>query len=959
MMTQSRAHRASSRLARRRGSILLMVVGVLTIVAMLGGTFLLVSHLDSSSSKSTLSKSQTDPVIGGVVSRIQYLLAQDRWCNGTAYGNVGNTAGDLTKFIDYPGIDKWLSSSTYCSDLYTPQWVATPAQPYSIGDVVWYNNQLYKCKTAGTTQDPTTADWQSVPQTPADTDGDGAPDAYFADLGVKDPSGNPIYVAVKIQDASGMINVNTAGNGVPGEYDPALPAMPDQVNLVTYLCPPPSPNIGLVNLALRKARGGGPMGVPVMDYTREAGLHPLSPLSGPNKTYMPFAIGDEAYLRWTSGTADMGRLCALCAPPAVVNQAKRQTMTTWNASPVYLRHQTPAAPPVPADITRLAMWKLNVTPAPPAPGPITACSIDADTTFTDSTPVGIAARTALYTKLANTLGAGNERLAAHVVANLWAYCSDSTAPNYPEMTFRCDFADLSNNTFTTYGAIEQLVISEVLVWERSSLIPPAPVDPQAGWCMAVEIYNPTSTPVNTSHYELRTYSGTTLVAKQALPVQSVPAGGRLVFRTLGGTMSDNITPPQDSDFNIAGTIVSAPLLQTAHTDTIKLVRAFYSDPPANTTETDVIPLDQVSPSGDLGYTRPPAPPVPVAPATSSSTESGKLGLRDDTGQRALVAAYKTPVPDVTATSKNAMFNNPKGLTDTDIPLTTVYHGFTLSVPHKKPLGVGELGNILFVGPESGGTGIPQQLFSTYAADPGRGRVDFSGRVSANATYPDVPWADMLSEFIDFVPADTTRTGVSPRVYGRININTASKEVLRQLPWPGSVAVGAGSMQLNDNSPLGNANLSNMLDFIIAYRDKTAYPSAGPAVRTFGTDRLASTPSGTLRASTNTKGFLTPGELAVALNDYMNIQLGWPVYTAAAPANVTAATYLDQRNALYNAVSNLITVNSDVFTANVLVELRDKNGVNPPRRWRYVIVFDRGNCQAAVDRPAILMMTEVN
>jgi len=111
MMTQSRAHRASIRLARRRGSILLMVVGVLTIVAMLGGTFLLVSHMDSSSSKSTIAKSQTDPVISGVVSRIQAKLAADRFCSGTTpYGAIAAPKD----FIDYPdpGVDGWLSSSS-------------------------------------------------------------------------------------------------------------------------------------------------------------------------------------------------------------------------------------------------------------------------------------------------------------------------------------------------------------------------------------------------------------------------------------------------------------------------------------------------------------------------------------------------------------------------------------------------------------------------------------------------------------------------------------------------------------------------------------------------------------------------------------------------------------------------------------------------------------------------------
>jgi len=916
-----------------------------------------------------------------------------------------------------------------------------------VDDTVWYNGSLYQCIQAGKGEDPKTQTafwklananagkpagawlstttyvngdfvtgsdgciyqsivvsnkgndpldpkkpnfWQRVSE--ADTDGDGILDAVFVKTGVADPSGNPIYVALKTTDSSGLINVNTAGKGAPwtcpthpavrlaqagkcplcganlfmdADYIPTAPIpvpppLTDWVNLSSLL-----PPATYTALHAQRAQTDNPAKTePLVSYTREAGLIPTAPLTGLDTTptinatrrYLPFAVGDEAYLR---SSAACGRLYTLLGG---IPASQRNMLTTWNGSTVGLRH------PSGADLTRLPMWKLNAVHTPSPAGPITGYSIDSDTTFTGNSAADVTNRTALYTKLASITG--NDRLAAHFVANLWAYSyAGVDATNQSDCylhAFRCDFPTSTNPTITVYGAIEQLVISEVMVWNRYAYDPNAtpPVDdPQAGYCAAVKLYNPNSVAVYIHGYELHVGTNVAKIQDQLIAPYS-----SLVVYDLKGTLQDGTTLVS-TIFPMPTGAIQDPALKTAGTDTITLVRA-VNDEQNNPV---IIPLDEVTvldtandpnilPAGK-GYT-PPAKPAGTAGATSN--QSGMDYVRDDdkTVLRALVAQYlasANPVTEAQPGNKLSAANN--GVALADLP---VLPGFTMTLAHTPSVSSAELGKIMLVGPEDAATGtahqltIPQQLVTNgYMADPGRARVDFSGRVNTtNAAYPDVPWADLLSELIDFVPADPTRPidsarpTVLPHVYGRVNINTASKDVLKQLPWPATIPGTATALDTDE-----------VARFIMAYRDGGSI-TVNSVLRNFGIRFTSPTTSAIpyiaqLRAAPPAKGFVTPGELALVLNDYMNIVSG--LTTPGAPfLNAQAANYLDNRNALYAPVANLITVNSDVFSANVVVELRDKNNPTSTKsHWRYVMVFDRGNCTTTAHRPAILMMTEVN
>jgi hypothetical protein len=52
-------------------------------------------------------------------------------------------------------------------------------------------------------------------------------------------------------------------------------------------------------------------------------------------------------------------------------------------------------------------------------------------------------------------------------------------------------------------------------------------------------------------------------------------------------------------------------------------------------------------------------------------------------------------------------------------------------------------------------------------------------------------------------------------------------------------------------------------------------------------------------------------------------------------------YVEARDVLYRAVANMITVNSDTYTAHITVQLRDRSG-QPRFTWYYMAAFDRSS-----------------
>jgi hypothetical protein len=249
-------------------------------------------------------------------------------------------------------------------------------------------------------------------------------------------------------------------------------------------------------------------------------------------------------------------------------------------------------------------------------------------------------------------------------------------------------------------------------------------------------------------------------------------------------------------------------------------------------------------------------------------------------------------------------------------------------------------SIYTIGPASTGDVFTKQL-AGISTEPLRGKVDFA----TDTTYAlgtGVAWPGMLGDFIEVVPPDFYRrdeiTGkvleelkeYPARVYGRINVNTASAEVVERLPWP-------------------------------KYLDLNCDGSIDKDTEGVNTEELAAL---ILNQRGSGKYYLSTAQVAHALVVYADERIsqdadGNDLSEAALEAIKKTTLYPTVRNELYRSIASSITVRSDTYAVFILVGL----GNDPdPTTWRttrrHFGIIDRSNCLTSEDRPATLMFSEI-
>jgi len=198
-----------------RGSVLLLAVGLLTILAMLGGTFLLVARMNQRTSRAISDSASIEPVAHGVLevlvnNRLDDLHIDNNnnvvYARGIDYGEEE----DILKTVDYP------TSANYDRAL-------ASIEPYDSGG----GNYLWRrlSNIGGPVYDTLVEDISITDprNSYVDTDNDGVKDALLVDWGVTDRHGQPYRVAVRMIDAAGLINANTAYAPIPANQAP-MPA---------------------------------------------------------------------------------------------------------------------------------------------------------------------------------------------------------------------------------------------------------------------------------------------------------------------------------------------------------------------------------------------------------------------------------------------------------------------------------------------------------------------------------------------------------------------------------------------------------------------------------------------------------------------------------------------------------------------------------------------------------------
>lgn len=906
---------------RQRGSVLLLAVGLLSILAMLGATLLLSSYLDARQSRALAAKAQADPVATGILAQVKAALQADLYLGADGpYEGLSADANGWRQFIDHPSedVDPHLASP------WTPQIRA--------GTAPWpHVSNLFNDTTNIT---DVAFDDDALTDTDGDIDGvlgDPLKDARWYDTGVTNALGQRYYAAVRVTDMSGKICLNTAGTS----NALTTPTSPVNVDLESFLLAFP----GTSYTDLHDDRCGG------LQSNQSFWDDSASRLFAPDPGYRPFAIGEEMYFRWLGAgqLTQAGRLRNHV--PTTPDDFRH--LTTFNCSRTLVRN--PAAPlteQIIIDPTLLSH---------PDPNP------DPNDLFS---PNG---RNDVYQKVeamleALSIGSKDERpeMAAHFVANMWAYMDTDANMN---ATDHWRF-DPPGTNFRVFGLRQDLVITEAYARHIPDTGDQAAPNDDWVYGCAIELMNPTNQAIDLNQYKLIVMKpGTITLPSDLAPGAPAVAGngGKIVIHNFQEGSNNQVARGQFFNTPTATWVYNTDLDFTGSDYTrIKIVRQVGSY---------LVPIDEVWAPGNLDYTA-------LNPKFELSDAAEDIRRDDDLDRaRYNVGAYEAN----TDTPPTHTLGNANDLLDSDLATEAVF-----SVPiirsGQQIVDLGELGLIYLTGPvdDEPDTGqyralvsFPMrlvQLSSTLTDGPARGRFDFHpddiGYLGYNSgTHPDVPAAAMLGEFFTVLPPDYTRTDEPTRIYGRVNINTATREVLIQLPWPGFLGEGLPGQ--------GDAVITNdIVDYILAYRDQ-ADPPGVPDY----TDRENSAGAGiqNLRATTDSDidGFLTPGEIAIPLADYANWRMGWSNYTDT-PQNsstirdiVQDQYYIRNRDSLYRAISNLITVNSDVYAVNIRVDLYDINEApdnDPPNEplqsWYYVSVIDRSNCSDVGDTPAVLLFSEV-
>jgi hypothetical protein len=287
-----RIHAAS---AAPRGSALILAVVLTSLLAIVGVLFVMATRLDKMASSATTDNRELTFAVDAVLAELNQALVQD-------VPGIGQNQ----EYYDFPDANNaWLASS----EPYRVQ-VGTDAAGKPTYEYYWRQiSNLAGQSTAGTRdvhirlvgeREPIRLD---DPNANADADGEGVADARWLEVpGVRSGKGKPLYVAVRVLDNGGMLNVNTgykfdAAAGDPSKIDGSSQL---QVNVLALAAPPGTTPAAGKDADLLKARAINKTVTDLQAYERQVlWRYPDQVLvPDPCDPYLPFDLSDELELRY-------------------------------------------------------------------------------------------------------------------------------------------------------------------------------------------------------------------------------------------------------------------------------------------------------------------------------------------------------------------------------------------------------------------------------------------------------------------------------------------------------------------------------------------------------------------------------------------------------------------------------------------------------------------------------------
>jgi len=942
----------------RAGSALVLVIVITVMLAVVGVMFVMMARVDSIATSAISDNSQLAAAVDTVVERINTVLVDDLFgsdanmLNGPG-DSTNLSVGDEDEYWDYPGPDDpWLAN----------------LEPYEFGpgDYRWRHiSDIYEVMW-GYAWDVSAHIVQPTDANDADADGDGVTDSLFVQLPISSSKGRPIFAAVRIIDNCGMININTAyrdPTGAAGDWDGSLLT---HVNLDTDMIHNDYQDgsyygfmadgddlAGLTTAQLHGERCGG---VLVQDpiYHDEVATRLLNPVVD----YVPFDIGDELEFR---------NRFFLFSP--VVTRSGMVWPVTFNPGPSNVGKQIPYAPD-----EDIADWFEKVTSPeidpcdricnrrhisttysfdrivrPYGETPLPGDMLDAfelDTfrqrKFGIRLPPNIPDMEQYIRQLAGAIYRGlpgdteiagrfgqdytREKLSWQFAVNLIDYQdNDGLDPCNPDdddpTYYRATLGDGSEVEFWGVENVEcikhdTIFISQVAYvnFAGAGLIPP-------GDYFAIELLNP-----NTAVKDLT-------LNDYRIAVESF--GNISLSSILGNTFPSNDVVVLTNDETNATTIFAGSILN----DPTKIfeVTGLSFNP-----NDEIVVYKEDWPSGsgaDMPVDRIEIPQTVVDPdglihAAERNETLGPIAdnllwteLWSDTGELGTVTGLTESDPNVQLVVTNEAlrtigeienvlavgYSDPND--DTDDNCHTLIGSIEESYNQPSPSDMGSYGRINLADPNYWGL-----LDFLTCFDPSNDGVDNNG---------------------DGQTDEETELAIA----GRININTAPWFVIKHLPWVGLTNTGADT--------------DNLAQAIVAWRDGLNLSNIGGP--NYGAGRYLATG---ITGISEEPGFTNIAQLLQVINMGMTapefdirkyldgVNTGAAGISPDYSVDVVDDDF-EERDIIFQRISNLVTVRSDVFTAYILVRI----GHSGPQK-RMIAIFDRSNVYLPTDRPRLVALHPV-
>lgn len=992
----------------RAGSALVLVIVITVLLATVGVMFVMMSRLGQVATSAIADNRELSAAVDVVVNRIHTVLVDDLFggddnmFNGPGDSNSITFIGDEDEYYDYPGPDDpWLANLEpyeFAPDYY---W-GHISDIYGIMGVLGWDVPADIVALIGLPPDVNDSLWEGVL---ADADGDGVTDSRWVSLPVTSSRGRPIFAAVRIIDNCGMININTAYRDPTGSPDPC--DWPDwdgslltHINLDTdrihNVFPVVGSYYGFVSFLdsgnnfstqdLHAVRcGTAPAGD--LDYHNNVARRLLNPEFG----YVPFDIGDELEFR------NRFFLSTTFIPPGVVTRSG----LVWPAT------LDPQANPGrgtpfgtwPADT--IDDWFIKVTspekpvPAPDPPEPqnricnrrhiATTYSFDrilrpydayddtplpgdmADTSgqrkFGIQLPPGIANGGATQGQIDQYIS----QLAGAIYRGLPAGTEIAAQfPDYTRETLSWQFAvnliDCQDNdgdpceadddeptyyraTLDSGDEVEFWGVENVECIKRDTIFisevgyfndAAGNVSPAGDEYYAIELFNPDSAPKQISEdddYYIVIAGGSPISLNDDLTPQLpvLPPNSEAVVLT-------NAADPCDAAQAFIGRIVTSKIFSVPGLEFAENEIVIYKKnwPPGSGADMPVdrieVPEDVVAGMNEIRIR-----------ARNQTLGPGPI---EDNLLWTDLWADTSGIPNT--------LGAPPGSVESDPNMRV-----QLTVTNESLRTIGEIENVLAVGyndpnlKETGDIshtliGDIEQSYNQLGPvfELGQYRMGRHGRINlADPNY--WPLLDYLTCF-DPSNDDVDNNGdgwvdepTELAVAGRININTAPWFVIKHLPWLGLAPDGTQT--------------DNLAQAIVAWRDRLNLTFMGGP--DYWTGRSGATG---LTDISEEPGFRSIAELLQVINEDMilpdfDIRKYLDINTAAAPDYTLDMTDDDfeERDIIFQRISNLVTVRSDVFTAYILVRI----GYDGPQK-RMIAIFDRSNVFLPEDRPRLVALHPV-